>query len=68
MGRESHFSSKKPRVFVRAIQGDYSLKEELARLRSMPRVLPPTLAPASESTTWLSQSGRLFKVFKTSTP
>jgi len=39
MGRESHFSSKKPRVFVRAIQGDYSLKEELARLRSMPRVV-----------------------------
>ena len=39
MGRESHFNSKKPRVFVRAIQGDYSLKEELARLRSMPRVV-----------------------------
>ena len=39
MGRESHFSSKKPRVFVRAIQGDYSLREELARLRSMPRVI-----------------------------
>ena len=39
MGRESHFSSKKARVFVRAIQGDYSLKDELARLRSMPRVV-----------------------------
>jgi quercetin dioxygenase-like cupin family protein len=39
MGRESHYSSKKDRVFVRAIQGQYSLKEELARLRSMPRVI-----------------------------
>src|SRR5687768_7108583 len=39
MARESHFSGKKARVFVRAIQGDYSLKEELARLRSMPRVV-----------------------------
>jgi gentisate 1,2-dioxygenase len=35
---ESHYHSKKNRVFVRAIQGDYNLKEELARLRSMPRV------------------------------
>jgi gentisate 1,2-dioxygenase len=35
---ESHYHSKKDRVFVRAIQGDYNLKEELARLRSMPRV------------------------------
>jgi len=30
---------KKDRVFVRGIQGNYSLKEELARLRSMPRVV-----------------------------
>ena len=38
MGKESHYSSKKDRVFVRGIQGQYSLKDELARLRSMPRV------------------------------
>ena len=30
---ESHYHSKKDRVFVRAIQGHYNLKEELARLR-----------------------------------
>ena len=35
---ESHYHSKKDRVFVRAIQGQYNLKEELARLRAMPRV------------------------------
>ena len=35
---ESHYHSKRNRVFVRGIQGDYSLKEELARLRAMPRV------------------------------
>ena len=35
---ESHYHSKKDRVFVRAIQGDYGLKQELARLRAMPRV------------------------------
>ena len=39
MGIESHYHSKKDRVFVRAIQGHYNLKEELARLRSMPRVV-----------------------------
>jgi len=39
MGKESHYSSKKDRVFVRGIHGQYSLKEELARLRSMPRVI-----------------------------
>ena len=38
MSNESHYHSKKDRVFVRAIQGDYSLKQELARLRAMPRV------------------------------
>jgi gentisate 1,2-dioxygenase len=38
MGIESHYHSKKDRVFVRGIQGQYSLKEELAKLRSMPRV------------------------------
>src|SRR5678815_6185086 len=36
--RESHYSSKKDRVFVRGIQGQYSLKDELKRLRAMPRV------------------------------
>ena len=35
---ESHYHSKKDRIFVRAVQGQYSLKEELARLRAMPRV------------------------------
>ena len=37
-GTESHYHSKKDRIFVRAIQGQYSLKDELKRLRSMPRV------------------------------
>ena len=37
-GTESHYHSKKDRVFVRAIAGHYSLKEELARLRALPRV------------------------------
>ncbi len=39
MGKESHYSSKKDRVFVRGIQGQYSLNDELKRLRSMPRVI-----------------------------
>ena len=39
MGKESHFTSKKERTFVRGIQGNYNLREELARLRSMPRVI-----------------------------
>src|SRR6266540_7258882 len=39
MGKESHYSSGKERVFVRAVQGQYSLREELARLRAMPRVI-----------------------------
>ena len=38
MSSESHYHSKKDRVFVRAIQGHNNLKEELARLRAMPRV------------------------------
>ena len=42
MGKESHYSSKKDRVFVRAIQGQYSLKDELARLRALPRVIKGT--------------------------
>jgi quercetin dioxygenase-like cupin family protein len=32
------YHSKKDRVFVRSIQGDYGLTAELERLRSMPRV------------------------------
>jgi gentisate 1,2-dioxygenase len=39
MGKESHTTSRKARMFVRAIEGHYSLKDELARLRSMPRVV-----------------------------
>jgi gentisate 1,2-dioxygenase len=39
MGKESHFTSKKARAFVRGIEGHYNLKQELARLRSMPRVV-----------------------------
>ena len=35
---ESHYHSKKDRIFVRGIQGQYSLKDELTRLRAMPRV------------------------------
>jgi gentisate 1,2-dioxygenase len=38
MGTESHYHSKKDRVFVRGIQGHYNLKDELKRLRSLPRV------------------------------
>jgi quercetin dioxygenase-like cupin family protein len=39
VGKESHITSKKPRMFVRGIEGDYGLKAELARLRAMPRVV-----------------------------
>ena len=39
MGKESHFSGKKLRVFVRGIEGHYNLKDELARLRAVPRVV-----------------------------
>jgi gentisate 1,2-dioxygenase len=42
MGRESHYTSKKDRTFVRAIAGEYNLKQELERLRSMPRVVKGT--------------------------
>jgi gentisate 1,2-dioxygenase len=38
MGTESHYHSKKDRIFVRGIQGKYNLQEELDRLRSVPRV------------------------------
>ena len=37
MGKESHYSSKKDRVFLRAIAGAYNLKAELQRLRSLPQ-------------------------------
>ncbi len=39
MGKESHHYSTKDRVFLRGIEGQYSLKDELARLRAMPRVV-----------------------------
>src|SRR3982751_1580303 len=39
VAKESHYSSKKDRVFVRGIAGKYSLSDELARLRAMPRVV-----------------------------
>src|SRR5262245_1254073 len=35
---ESHHKGRKDRVFVRGVEGPYSLKDELARLRSMPRI------------------------------
>jgi mannose-6-phosphate isomerase-like protein (cupin superfamily) len=35
---ESHYHSKKDRIFVRAIAGSYNLKDELKRLRAIPRV------------------------------
>ena len=35
---ESHYHSKKDRIFVRGIAGKYSLTDELKRLRAMPRV------------------------------
>jgi len=34
----SHYHAKKDRTFVRAVAGPYNLKDELARLRSLPRV------------------------------
>lgn len=42
MGKESHYNSDKPRIFVREISGEYSLKDELNRLRSLPRVVKGT--------------------------
>ncbi|MEP7070687.1 MAG: cupin domain-containing protein, partial [Usitatibacter sp.] len=38
IGNESHYHNKKDRIFVRGVQGAYSLSEELKRLRAMPRV------------------------------
>lgn len=43
MGNESHHFSKKDRVFLRPIAGAYNLKDELLRLRSVPRVIKGTL-------------------------
>jgi quercetin dioxygenase-like cupin family protein len=48
LGNESHYHSKKDRVFVRGIQGQYSLKDELARLRSMPRVRKGSTIPFTD--------------------
>jgi quercetin dioxygenase-like cupin family protein len=42
MGKDSHYNSSKDRVFVRAIAGSYNLKDELKRLRSLPRVIKGT--------------------------
>lgn len=42
MGKESHYTSKKDRVFLRAIAGPYNLNAELDRLRAMPRVIKGT--------------------------
>ncbi len=42
MGKESHYKSKKDRVFLRAIAGPYNLKDELTRLRALPRVVKGT--------------------------
>lgn len=38
MSIEDQYHSKKDRIFVRGIQGQYSLSEELAKLRAQPRV------------------------------
>ena len=39
MGTDAPHHSRKDRIFVRAVQGEYGLKEELARLRAQPRVI-----------------------------
>jgi quercetin dioxygenase-like cupin family protein len=39
MGNASHYDPTKKRVFVREMSGEYSLKEELTRLRAIPRVV-----------------------------
>ena len=36
--REKMYHNKKDRVFVRGIQGEYNVKQELERLRAVPRV------------------------------
>ena len=57
MGKESHYSSKKDRIFVRAIQGQYSLKDELKRLRAMPRVIKGKWLPLNPITGTAPESG-----------
>jgi gentisate 1,2-dioxygenase len=42
MGNASHYDPTKKRIFVREISGEYSLKHELTRLRSLPRVVKST--------------------------
>ena len=42
VANESHYHSKKDRVFLRAIAGAYNLGDELKRLRSLPRVTKGT--------------------------
>jgi hypothetical protein len=39
MGTESRYNSNKDRVFLRAIAGPYQLKDELTRLRPLPRMV-----------------------------
>jgi quercetin dioxygenase-like cupin family protein len=39
MGNASHYDPTKKRMFVRGISGEYNLKHELERLRSLPRVV-----------------------------
>jgi gentisate 1,2-dioxygenase len=48
MGKESHYNSSKPRVFLRGIAGAYNLGDELKRLRSLPRVIKGTELDFSE--------------------
>lgn len=45
MGGDEHYHDRKDRVFVRGVSGAYSLKEELQRLRSLPRVIRPEVVP-----------------------
>jgi len=39
VGTDAPYHSRKDRIFVRAVQGEYGLEEELARLRAQPRVI-----------------------------
>ena len=42
MAKASHYDPSHKRIFVREISGDYGLKHELNRLRSLPRVVKST--------------------------
>ena len=46
----SAYNSNKNRVFVRGIEGSYSLKDELSRLRGMPRVRKAAAIPFTDGT------------------